>query len=199
MNKGDFWYCVGIDLGKERNHTAMVVLECRWYQATANEFISSGGRAFQGEYRYRVVGVDRCPLGTPYTAVVEWIKRLLEKYAPNVSYIVVDATGCGIPVMDFLKKAKLGASLIGTIVTSSHTTPGGGTTGSGHRTLSRTELLIGLQIAIQARKFTIATKLCHEWDALSRELVHLRLEGKRPGFQDDLAFALALVVWWSLR
>jgi hypothetical protein len=199
MNNQDVKYCVGVDLGKERNHTAVVVLECKWYRASPNEFIASAGRGFQGEYRYRVVGVDRCALGTPYTLVVEWLKRLLEKYGSNVSYIVVDATGGGNPVMDFLRKANLGASLIGTVVTPTQTAPGGGTTGSGYRTLSRTELLTGLQIAIHARKFTIERKLCRDWEALRRELVELRLEGKRPGVQDDLAFALALALWWSLR
>jgi len=198
MRSGDLQYYVGVDLGKDRNHTAMAVLERKWYQATTAEFIQSGGRGFQGEFRYRVVGMDRCALGTPYPVVIEWLKRHLSKYHPRVVTVVVDATGVGNPVMDFLRQANLGVSIIGTVIVP-NMTGGGGTTLSGYRTISRTELLTNLQIAVQARKFTIETKECRESQALSRELVLLRMEGKRPGVQDDLAFALALAVWWGLR
>jgi hypothetical protein len=195
----DLKYVVGVDIGKDRNHTAVVVLERKWYQASTNKFIASAGRAFEGEYRYRVVAAERCALGTPYDIVVDWLKRLLDRYVPNVNYIVVDATGGGNPVMDFLRKANLGASLIGTVVTPTQATPGSGKTSNGYYTLSRSELLTGLQIAIHSRRFTIDRRLCREFDALARELVHLRLEGKHPGVQDDLAFALALAIWWGLR
>jgi hypothetical protein len=70
---------------------------------------------------------------------------------------------------------------------------------AGYETVSRVELLTALQLAIQARRLEIAMTRCNEWEALARELEVLRLEGKSPGAQDDLAFALGLAVWWGLR
>jgi hypothetical protein len=66
---------------------------------------------------------------------------------------------------------------------------------AGFGTVSRTELLTALQVAIQARQISISLPLCREWAALQKELELLRLEGKRAGVQDDLALA----VWWSVK
>jgi len=96
--------------------------------------------------------------------VIDWLKRHLSKYIPRVMAVVVDATGGGNPVMDFLRQADLGATLIGVVIVP-NMTGGSGTTLSGYRTISRTELLTNLQIAVQARKFTIETKECRESQA----------------------------------
>ena len=195
-------YFVGLDLGQARNYTAMAVLERRWHQATPAEFIASGGRGYEGEYRYRVVGLDRCSLGTSYPDVVQWVKARLQEYpTENIGAVVVDATGVGSAVMDLLKRANLGVRLVGTVITGAHASPAGAgaTTVAGYQTVSRTELLTGLQVAVQAKRLTVAMSECREWEALCRELVLLRMDGKRAGVQDDLAFALGLAVWWGLR
>ena len=200
--KNQLTYFIGLDLGQTRNYTAMAVIERRWHQATVNEFIQSGSRGYNGEYRYRVVGLDRCSLGTPYPAVVDWVKARLREYpTANIQSLVVDATGVGSAVVDLLKRAKLGINLIGTVVTGNQAVPvgAGNSTAAGYYTVSRTELLTGLQVAIQTQQVSVVMSACREWEALSRELVLLRLEGKRAGVQDDLAFALSLAVWWGLR
>jgi hypothetical protein len=202
MSFGETRIYVGLDLGQERNYTAMAVLERKWYQGTVAEFIASGGRGYQGEYRYRVVGLDRCSLGTPYTTVVEWVKRLLAPYsANNIGVLVVDATGCGSPVMDMLRRADIGMRLIGTVITGNQAAPvgGSGKSSAGYHTVPRTEILTALQMAVQAKRFTVSKTECREWQALSRELVLLRMQGKRAGVQDDLAFAVGLAVWWGMR
>ena len=38
------WYTIAVDLGKQRNHTAIAILKRVWYQATTAEFIASGSR-----------------------------------------------------------------------------------------------------------------------------------------------------------
>jgi hypothetical protein len=70
---------------------------------------------------------------------------------------------------------------------------------AGYQTVSRTELLTGLQVAVQAKRLTVSMGACREWEELRRELVVLRMEGKRAGTQDDLAFALGLAIWWGMR
>jgi hypothetical protein len=52
---------------------------------------------------------------------------------------------------------------------------------------------------IQERRFRVDKAKCRAWDALRRELMVLRMEGKSRGAQDDLAFALALAVWRGVR
>jgi hypothetical protein len=69
-------YTIGLDLGQSRNHTALAVLERTWHGATALEFIQSGTRGYQGEYRHTVVGAERLSLGTPYPRVVSWVKSV---------------------------------------------------------------------------------------------------------------------------
>ena len=192
-------YVAGLDLGRTRNYTALAVLERRWHPGTPQEFIASGTRGYQGEYRYRVVGLDRCSLGTPFPDAVSWVKRMLQPYG-EVGALVVDATGLGSVVMDLLRNADLGTRIVGTVITGDQASPPGtGSTAAGYATVSRAELLTGLQVAVQARKFKVARKECREWEQLGRELVLLRLEGKRAGVQDDLAQALALAVWWGMR
>ena len=195
-------YFVGLDLGQARNYTAMAVLERRWHQGTAQDFIASGTRGYQGEYRFRVVGLDRCSLGTPYPEVVEWVKGRLREYpAELIAAVIVDATGVGSAVLQLLQRANLGVRLIGVVITGNQAVPvgAGANTVAGYYTVSRTELLTGLQVAVQAKQLTVAMSECREWEALSRELVLLRMEGKRAGVQDDLAFGLGLAVWWGLR
>ena len=199
--QGGIFYYVGLDIGQTRNYTAMAVLEKKYYHASINEFIASGGAGFQGEWRHRVVGLDRCSLGTPYPEVVAWVERMLAKYAQHSITLIVDATGVGSAVVDLLRAARMNISLIGTVITGNHAVPpgSGGRTPAGYQTVSRTELLTALQVAVQTKKLTISKSECREWEALTRELVLLRMEGKRAGVQDDLAFALGLSVWWGLR
>ena len=199
-HQSDIRIIAGLDLGRTRNFTALAVLEERWHPATVNEFIASGSRGYQGEFRYRVIGLDRCSLGTPFPEAVEWVKRMLKAYG-EIGALVADATGLGSVVMDLLRRADLGTRVIGTVITGDQASPPGAgmVTAAGYETVSRAELLTGLQVAIQLKKFTISQTQCREWEALSRELVLLRLEGKKTGVQDDLAQALALAVWWGIR
>ena len=62
-------FYLGIDLGQRRDHTAIAVLE-RWDCGRA--FLSSVVHHLEVRY------VERVPLGTPYTAVVERVRRLVQ-------------------------------------------------------------------------------------------------------------------------
>ena len=194
---GDLRHTIGLDLGQSRNHTALVVLESEWYQATGAEFIASGSRGYNVEIRHTIVGADRLALGTPYPRVVGWVKSVADSYRETLSGVVADASGVGSAVMDGLRRAEIRAPLIGVVITGEQASgpSGGARTAAGYTTVSRAELLTKLQVAIQGRRFRVDKVRCREWDALRRELMVLRLEGKSRGAQDDLAFALALAVW----
>ena len=100
---------------------------------------------------------------------------------------------------------EIGQRLIGVVITGNQATPpgrGGSITPAGYQTVSRAELLTTLQMAVQADRFEVDRPRCREWEALRRELSILRLEGgfsKGKKSQDDLAFALALAIWWGMR
>ena len=199
------FYTMGLDLGQTRNYTAMVVLERVWHAATAADFIASGTRGYQGEWKYTLVRTERISLGTPYPRVVEWVKSVAKEYGDQLATIVVDASGVGSAVVDALRRAELGVRLIGVVITGNQASPpgrGSSITPAGYYTVSRAELLTTLQMAVQGNRFQIDRPKCKEWEALRRELSLLRLEGgatKGKKSQDDLAFALALAIWWSLR
>ena len=122
----DVRYTMGLDLGRTRNHTAMAILKRVWHGATPAEFIASGTRGYQGEYRYTVVGADRLPLGTPFPAVVEWVKSIAKGFGNELNEIVVDASGLGSVVMDDLRKAGIGVTLLGVVITGDQACPPGG-------------------------------------------------------------------------
>ena len=200
----DVRYTMGLDLGQTRNYTAMVVMERVWHAATAAEFIASGTRGYQGEWKYTLVRAERVSLGTPYPRVVEWVKAVAKEYGDELT-IVVDASGVGSAVVDALRRAELGVQLVGVVITGNQASPPGrgtGVTPAGYYTVSRAELLTGMQMAVQVRRFEVDRPRCREWEALRRELSIVRLEGgvtKGKKSQDDLAFALALVIWWGMR
>jgi len=202
MTNHEPWLTMGLDLGQAVNHTALAVVERRWHQATVNEFIASGGRAYQGEHRHTVVGADRLALGTPYPRVVDWVRTRASEYGKSLKAIVVDATGLGSAVMDLFQEARLDARVIGVQITGAAPNGvhgGSRPTPSGYQSLARLELLTSLQVAIQTERIQISMSRCREWEILIRELENLRFEGKSRGTQDDLAFALALAVWWGMR
>ena len=124
-------------------------------------------------------------------------------YGDQLATIVIDATGVGSAVYDALQRADLGkARLVGVVITGNQASAvgrGAAITRAGFYTVSRAELLTGLQMAVQSAWFQVDRPKCREWDALRRELSVLRLEGKSGKQQDDLAFGLALVVWWGVR
>jgi len=68
-------FCVGVDLGKKRDHSAVAVVQLNKEQV-------------------RLVHLHRFKLGTPYASVIGYIKALTDRYR-TVEAIYVDQTGIG--------------------------------------------------------------------------------------------------------
>ena len=82
-------FYLGLDLGKSQDHTAIAVVERpdagRAWQTSAHE---------QLLLRY----IERVPLGTPYPAVVEHVRRIVQhEQTGGRCTLAVDATGVGAP------------------------------------------------------------------------------------------------------
>lgn len=183
-------YYIGLDLGKFRDHTAIVVLEQR-IEATGEREAQS--MAWTTRTIRQVRHIERIPLGTPYDVIIRNVGLLLarEPLAGN-STLVIDATGPGAPVVDQFRGAKLRGSIIAVSITS-----GGHAhyTENGVNAVPKLELISNLQIQLQNRRLQIAAGLS-EVQILRRELLDMRASSRHHG---DLAMALALAAWQQAK
>ena len=176
---------VGVDLGKMRCASAIVVLERfeEWPVEHVDVLRGLGPRK-----RYVVRQAERMGLGTPYKEVIMRVKQVVERVlgTGRGCVVVVDEGGPGVPVVERMREMGLGCSLVPYVITS-----GQGATG---RTVPRAVLLTKLQMMVECGELEIAAG-CRDGEQLARELTYLQLEGKASGESDDLALALALACW----
>lgn len=196
-------YFVGLDIGQAKDPTALAVLERPLVLATDPPEKRRPG--------YQLRHLKRFHLGTPYTAIVDAVVELLR--APPLRcdsdrailgpQLVVDATGCGRPVVDMLADRLTGKV---TCQMRPVTITGGAvaTTGVYGTNVPKRELAGVLQVLLQARRLQIASSL-PDAAVLVRELENFRVkisvsahetyEAWREGDHDDLVLAVALAAW----
>jgi hypothetical protein len=181
-----------MDLGKRQDHTAIAVVERR--------------ESYAGHQRVRfhsaaVRHVERMSLGTPYPAVVERVKAIVQSDAlRGECCLTVDATGVGAAVVDMLRSARLGCELTAVTITGgnrAHQGPAGWN-------VPKQDLMSELQVLLEKRELRIARDL-KGVRMLMRELMDVQARersggGVRAGAEgrgqhDDLVVALALACW----
>ncbi len=191
------WYFVGLDLGQSRDYTALAVLE----RAELTGEFDPAMFAWRKEVALRLRCLDRAPLGTPYPEIVEQVRRTTRsRDLAGRCHVAVDATGVGRPVVDLLRVAGLGATMMPAIIT-------GGAAESlnnGFYSVPKRDLVTGLQVLLQRGGLQIASGLKHGPDLVT-ELTEMRVrvggEGReqygawREGTHDDLVFVVALAYW----
>jgi hypothetical protein len=179
---------LGLDLGQAQDHTALALVE--W---TDND---------DGERVYALRHLERLPLGTGYPAVTAHVKELMHSdELALTTTLVVDSTGVGRGVVDFLRHA--GLRPVPVVV---HAGRQSTVDDLGYHNVPK-RLLVGLaQVLLQDRRLKFGKKLPHV-KLLEEEL--LRFEVKitdagtdtygawREGAHDDLVFALCLGVWFG--
>ena len=163
----------------------------------------------QGEkvaLEYRVRHLERLPLGTPYTEVVDRIVELVKALGGN-PVLAVDATGVGRPVIDMLWKT-LGEELEGTDIYIDHcavTITGGDSVTrnpDGGLKVPKRDLITATLVLLQNGHLKIAETLPLK-DVLVKELLNFRVkinistahdsyEAWREGDHDDLVLCVAL-------
>ena len=183
-------FYMGLDLGKLRDFTALALIER----------VEGGDRICQVRY------LERAPLGTPYTRVVERVAELTRHRAlQGQCYLTVDATGVGLPVVEQLRAAKMGAlrGITAVTITGGERARQQSKAGGPGEcwTVPRADLLGGMQVLLEKGELKIAKGL-REAGALVRELVGMRtgLVGTSSSSEhDDLALAVALACWQAGR
>ncbi len=191
-------YFIGVDLGQRRDHTAIVIIEVADIASNQRNAVTY---APDRRTRRAVRHMERLPLDTPYTAIVERVTRLAnELAASNPCTVVVDATGVGLPVVDALRTQVARWRLMP--VTIGHSDRD--TYVDGFWRVAKRDLIARLQIAFDFEELTISSAL-PETETIVEELTAMRasLRGaghtryESPGHaQDDLAIALSLA-WWA--
>jgi hypothetical protein len=175
-------FFIGLDLGQRRDYTAVAVVEREERDWVAGP-----------ELKLR--HLERMPLGTAYTKVVERICQTMRHPAiVGRSRLVVDATGVGAPVVDMLRSAGLSATLTAVTITGAERARGYGERWQ----VPRKDLLAGLEVLLETGQLKISRKLA-EAERLARELTAIRIGGGESGEHDDLAMAAGLACWRARR
>lgn len=201
---------LGIDLGKERDPSAIVQIGVARMPT---------GKPLRMEDHYLVAGAERVPLGTPYSGVVDRACALsrspeLSDYdeqgaeVPALDTVVIDGTGVGNAIVEDFRAAwqsgrlRCGRVLAVTITGGQRISPGEGRVG-----VPKKDLCGVVQRHIEQRTLIIDPTLEHA-HLLRKELraFHHKTDKKtgsesfeawREGDHDDLVLGTGLALWWA--
>jgi len=202
MDQNHFF--LGVDLGQRHDPTALAAVE---------RVIQRGPEVDRATFQpvtqvfYRVRGVRRLKLGTPYPQIVAEVASLARTVAAQgPTTLVVDATGVGAPVVDLLRgEVDSTIPLIPVVFTGGDTMR----VDNGVYRVPKKDLVHGLIVLFEDNRLRLLDD--HpEARALVNELGNMRIkisgeshasyEAWRQGQHDDMVFALALACWrgrWS--
>jgi len=200
-------YLLGLDLGQAADYSALVIAELR--HEPTGELESDDTPKTTKHYDFR--HLERWPLGTSYPQIVS---SVVERCAalPQPGYhditpqLVIDATGCGRPVVDLLRDAQPRADIVGCSITG-----GASATydeGSGYWHVPKRDLASTLAVLLQSARLNVAPAL-PDAAVLQQELLNFKVKitaaahdtygAWREGQHDDLVLAASLAAWWGER
>lgn len=201
-------FVVGVDLGQARDFTAIVVSEVNFaarvhYQQTDFEPIPGEAKREQIVH-HRLRHVERVALGTSYPDVISRVSAVMTRVPamPRQPILTVDATGCGRPVMDMMRKT--GLTPLGVTITA-----GSAETIEGQDARVAKKILAStVAVVLDAGRLQVVASGPHV-DTLKNELRAFRVkitgaqnesfESWREADHDDLVLAAALAVWTGER
>jgi hypothetical protein len=187
----------GLDLGQTQDYSALACVE---------QVRGADGDPRKG---YRVRHLHRWPLRTPYTVpevgangIVEDLDELIDRTDRPV-ILVLDATGCGRPVVDIFRRYRLGVQrLAPVLITGGHTAASSG----GILHAPKVDLVGAVAACLEERRLMIAPSL-RLAPVLTKELMTFKakvtvagndsFEAWRERPHDDLVLAVALAVWFG--
>jgi hypothetical protein len=188
-------YFSGLDLGQPSEFTALAVLE-----RTAQPDPENLGRKLRF---YAVRHLERFELGTSFPDICARLKAVFSDSRLQNSTLTVDQTAVGHPVIDLLRRGRLGVSTRPLTITAgqrSEYDP------YGTCLVPKIELVSTLQVLLQSRRMKVAPSL-PQAKTLTKELSRYRakstlasvdtLEDWREGPHDDLVLAVAIAAWQS--
>jgi hypothetical protein len=185
-------YILGLDLGQARDHSALAILERIWKPHPAGHL----------ESHYVLRYLQRWPLQTSFPAVAADLAGLVRTPPLSWPVLVIDQTGVGRAVVDFLIEAHLSASLEPVVISSGQRTS---RDASGVWHVPKKALVRSLQVLLPTRRLQVAA--LPEQILLMQEMLTFRVRltaaahetfaARRKRDHDDLVLAVALAAWWG--
>jgi hypothetical protein len=202
----DVW--VGLDLGQLTDYSALSVMgrSLAIDAATGLPLRTSSGDLL---HRWDLVALRRWHLGTPYTAIVKDVVRIMQR--PELGReprLVVDGTGVGVAVVEMVRTAMAKLPRVDTWAIT--ITAGRTWSIVRYRTINcaKIELVGAVREVLESRRLKIARTSQGDpipyADLLKRELVDFRVKitasanesfEARQGAHDDLVLSVALPIW----
>ena len=190
-------YVSGLDLGPPQGFSALAVLE-RTEVTEPHEL----ARTLR---HYAVRHLEHWHPGTPYPEVCQRVAGLFGTAPLSKSYLAVDYTGVGRPILDMLRRARVRARISPVLVTAGHKATADE---RGGWCVPRRELAANLQVLLQSRRLRVVPAL-PEAATLVRELSAFQVKvpsateeelvAWREGAHDDLVLAVAVAAWIGER
>jgi len=191
------WYFVGLDLGQSRDHSAIAVVERSELFLNDMDWVTYERKRRR---RFRVRYLERIRLGTPYPDVVERVRQLVrgETLAGRCT-LIMDATGVGAPVLDFLRAAGLSCGIETVIITAGERANHAG----GRWHVPKRDLIAGLRVMLENRELGLSRQVPMA-EALAREMSSMEARVSSRGREtygaagsgyEDLVLACALACW----
>jgi hypothetical protein len=197
-------FLLSLDIGQMADYTAISVVE--------NVYREKQKRALPGTVlwveedqtyakEYHLLHLER--LQQTYPQVIERTKQIMDNpKLQGETELVIDATGVGRPIVDYLRREKLKPIPI-TITAGFQTT---NVDGEFH--VPKTELVTALQIIFQSGRLKIAkdidiaqllVKELHNFRQKVSQRGRATFEAARESEHDDLVISLAMAIWYSER
>jgi hypothetical protein len=191
-------FLAGLDLGQTTHYSAFIIAE---HSTVPDPDPERKGHQLN---KYDVRHIHRWELGTKYTQIVDDLKTCFSA-KPDLphSTLLVDATGCGIPVVDMLRNSSIWANIRAYTITAGFAE---GEYKDGHGTVPKLHLCGACQAALQQRRVRYANGL-PLGPVLERELETFQVNvtpdrneqfaSWREKDNDDCVLALALCLWYG--
>lgn len=201
-------FVAGVDVGQVNDWTATAILErieAVPDVANLHHGLHAEAReeARRTPLRLDLAHLERIPLGTCYPDQVTRVQTILRQPVLGDVRTFLDMTGCGRPVFDMFKQARL-PNLSGVMITGAQGEP---TRQDYGWNVGKSELVTRVQVEMQTGRLRFGRRIA-EVEKLVAELKDFRAGrsaaghmtfNAREGQHDDLVLALALAVFGALR
>jgi hypothetical protein len=178
------FHLIGIDPGQAHDPTAVALIEWDPIQDPV----------------YRLRGLYRFPLGTPYTDLPRALtSRLGNEHLSGHVALAIDATGVGAPVVDHFRQELTSVPIYAITITAG--TSVSGTAKNPH--VPKRDLISTTSVIFEQRRIAVAASM-RDTETLRDELLAYRRSttergsytyGAASGSHDDLVLALSIALW----
>lgn len=196
------YFLFGLDLGKVADFTALAIVQ----RVVKGKLTIEGGEVKEiVRPVYYLRHVERLPQNVPYPDIVDLVKRVMaSKPFVGCSRLVLDATGCGLPVADMFTGSSLGAPTARVVITGGVHSSLDKNTDTWH--VPKGTLVSTLQVLLQNERLKVAEGI-QDASKFTQELLDFQVRitdsGRdqygawREGQHDDMVLAVGLACWYG--